>query len=267
MSETPLLGLPLLEAAQSQKHVTHNEALLSIDGAIHLSVVTRALAAPPASPADGARYLVAASASGDWVGHVGELAFREAGAWRFAAANKGWRLWVEDEELFLIYTGATWHDITAIASLQNMTLLGVNTSADTGNRLAVSSPAVLFTHAGNGAQLKVNKHAAADTASLLYQTNYSGRAEMGLAGDDDFHIKVSADGSSWLEAITINGATGAVTMPNTSPTIPDGSITTAKLGGDVTAAGKALLAAAGVAAQLKLLNFHGRALAASLIIP
>jgi len=26
MSETPLLKLPLLEAAQAQKHVTHNEA-------------------------------------------------------------------------------------------------------------------------------------------------------------------------------------------------------------------------------------------------
>ena len=28
MSDTPLLGLPLLEASQAQKHVTHNEALL-----------------------------------------------------------------------------------------------------------------------------------------------------------------------------------------------------------------------------------------------
>ena len=28
MSDTPLLGLPLLAAAQAQKHITHNEALL-----------------------------------------------------------------------------------------------------------------------------------------------------------------------------------------------------------------------------------------------
>ncbi|HEV2652996.1 MAG TPA: terminase family protein, partial [Rhizomicrobium sp.] len=51
------------------------------------------------------------------------------------------------------------------------------------------------------AQVKLNKHASADTASLLYQTNYSGRAEMGLTGDDNFHVKVSPDGASWKSAL------------------------------------------------------------------
>ena len=31
MSDTPLIGLPLIEASQAQKHVTHNEALLLLD--------------------------------------------------------------------------------------------------------------------------------------------------------------------------------------------------------------------------------------------
>jgi hypothetical protein len=38
---------------------------------------------------------------------------------------------------------------------------------------------------------------------------------MGLTGDDDFHVKVSADGSSWLEALVIDRSTGRVVMPAT----------------------------------------------------
>ncbi len=76
------------------------------------------------------------------------------------------------------------------------------------------------------AQLKLNKHANTDTASLLYQTNYSGRAEMGLTGDDSFHIKVSADGASWKDALAIDRSTGAVnfTQITSTTTAPDNTI-------------------------------------------
>lgn len=215
MSETPLLGLPLIESAQAQKHVTHNEALLLLDAAVHLAVITRGLATPPGSPLDGDRYLVAAGATGAWASHSGELAFREAGIWRFATPREGWRLWVADEDIFLVFDGVAWRDIQAISTLQNMALLGVNTTADATNKLAVKSLAILFDNVGNGTQVKVNKAAAGDTASFMFQTNYSGRAEIGLTGDDNFHFKVSPDGSSWLEAILINRTTGAVSTPQT----------------------------------------------------
>jgi hypothetical protein len=215
MPDTPNLALPLIEAAQAQKHVTHNEALLRLDAQVQLAVKSRALAAPPATPADGDRYLVAASPTGAWSGHAGEIAYREAGVWRFAAPKAGWRLWVEAEAVFLVFDGAAWIDLQAIDELQNMDMIGVNTTADTVNRLAVSSAAALFTHAGAGVQIKVNKNAASDTASLLFQNGFSGRAEMGLAGDDDFRVKVSANGSGWIDAITVNRTTGVVTVtPN-----------------------------------------------------
>lgn len=57
---------------------------------------------------------------------------------------------------------------------------------------------------GNGdIQVKLSKEAAGDTASFLFQTNYSGRAEIGLVGDNDFTFKVSPDGSSWFQAFKI----------------------------------------------------------------
>ena len=37
---------------------------------------------------------------------------------------------------------------------------------------------------------------------------------MGLAGDDDFHFKVSPDGSAWNEAILIDKDTGEVSFPS-----------------------------------------------------
>jgi hypothetical protein len=47
------------------------------------------------------------------------------------------------------------------------------------------------------------------------QTNFSGRAEFGLIGDDDLTIKVSPDGSAWSTALVADRATGAVSLPNT----------------------------------------------------
>ena len=57
--DTTHLKLPYLAAAQAQKHVTHNEALRLLDGLVQLSVLDRDLTAPPGSPVDGDRYVVA----------------------------------------------------------------------------------------------------------------------------------------------------------------------------------------------------------------
>lgn len=221
MSDTPLLGLPLLEAAQAQKHVTHNEALMLLDGLIHLSAASRGLAVPPANAAEGTRHLVAASPAGAWAGQAGKLAIAQGGGWVFLTPRTGWRLWVEDERKFLLFDGEAWTAVQGgAADLSNVPRVGVNALADDVNRLAVATQAVLFSHAGNGLQVKLNKNGPADTASLLYQTGWSGRAEMGLAGDDDFRIKVSADGVLWRDAIAINRATGVVTLPNTPQARP-----------------------------------------------
>lgn len=214
MSNSPLLALPYLAASQAQKHVTVNEALSLVDGLLHLSVITRALATPPASPMDGDRYMVAGSPTGAWVGHAAQIALRMEGAWRFLNPRTGWRVWIADENLLLVFNGTIWLSPAVPTALQNLALLGVNTSADATNRLAVNSAAVLFNNVGAGVQFKVNKATAADTASLLFQTGFSGRAEIGLSGDDDFHFKVSASGSSFNESLIVASASGLVTAKN-----------------------------------------------------
>jgi hypothetical protein len=59
----------------------------------------------------------------------------------------------------------------------------------------------------------LNKATAGDTASLLFQTGFGGRAEMGTAGGDDFTVKVSANGSAWFTALEADAASGEVTLP------------------------------------------------------
>lgn len=203
---TTNLQLPFLMAAQAQKHITHNQALQALDAIVMLSVLDRDLAAPPNSPSDGARYLVAELPAGAWFAQAGKIAAWQDGAWAFHDPREGWTVWVADECLFLCHDGASW----VSPSLQNVRHVGVGATADSVNRLAVAAAAVLLTHAGAGIQVKLNKNAASDTASFLFQDNWSGRAEFGLCGDDDFHLKISADGSDWVDAMKVSRSTGRV---------------------------------------------------------
>src|ERR687891_2371988 len=96
MAETTHLLLPYLLASQAQKHVTVNEALRLLDGLVHLAVIDRHLTAPPASPADGDRCVVASAATGDWAGWDGRVAYWVDGAWMRLVPRPGWPARVED---------------------------------------------------------------------------------------------------------------------------------------------------------------------------
>jgi hypothetical protein len=217
-TETPRMGLPFIAAAQAQKHVTHNEALAELDALTGARFLDRDLTAPPSSPVDGDAYLVHATATDAWTGQEGKIAFCLDGDWRFYAPFAGLVALIADENKFIAFDGTSWNDYAAYISLDNVAQLGVNTSADSTNKFAVKSNAVLFAalEAASGGtgdiRFTVNKEASTDTASLLFQDGFSGRAEIGLAGDDDFHFKVSPDGSAWTEAVTIDKTSGLVTL-------------------------------------------------------
>jgi hypothetical protein len=211
MDATPNLELPMIMAAQAQKHVTHNEALRRLDVLVNTAILDRDLAAPPASPANGDCYIVASGATGAWAGHAAAIAAWQDGAWAFYPPAAGFVVWVADESALLVWSGTAW---TAALAVNPAPLVGVNAAADTTNRLSVSSPATLFNHAGAGHQLKVNKSATGQTASQLFQTAFSGRAEVGLTGDDNFHFKVSPDGTTWRDALVLVAATGLPRVPS-----------------------------------------------------
>lgn len=219
MNQTPNLGLPYIAAAQAQKHVTHNEALDQLDAVIHISVIDRQLDSPPEHVDEGSRYIVALDAQDLWQDQENTVASFLAGGWRFHTPGKGWLAYVESESQLVVWNGESWSPINEGAALSEsfiFDMAGINATPDETNRFSVASPASLFSHAGEGHQAKINKASESDTASLLFQTDFSGRAEMGTAGDDNFHFKVSPDGAIWHEAIIIDAGTGAVSLPNTA---------------------------------------------------
>jgi hypothetical protein len=108
MTETAQLGLPLVQAAQAQKHVTVNEALARLDGLVLLSLVSQGVATPPAVASEGTCYGVPIGAVNEWQGQDGRLAIYRNGGWDFAQPKRGWRALILDEGLLAIHDGATW---------------------------------------------------------------------------------------------------------------------------------------------------------------
>jgi hypothetical protein len=220
MSETVNLRLPFMEASQSQKHVTHNDALLIIDAAVHLSVLDAARTSPPASPVEGDRHIVAIGATGGWLDHDHAVATYSDGGWLFLDPRIGWRAWSVEDEGLLVFDGSLWRDVRNLpTALDNLGHLGVGTTADATNPVSAKVNNTLWAartiaEGGDGnLRYKLSKEDATKTLSFLFQDNYSGRAEIGLCGDDNFHFKVSPDGASWYEGIRIDRTTGKVFFP------------------------------------------------------
>ena len=171
---TPNLALPYIAAAQAQKHVTHNAALDRLDGLVQLSVKDRDLTAAPASPAEGDRYIVATGATGAWVGWDGDVALFSGGAWVRLNPRPGWRVWIEDEAVLLVFDGTSWIGVTPDA-LQNLTRLGLGTTADAANPFAAKLNGALWTaltaaEGGSGdLRVTLNKESAAGVLSFLLQ--------------------------------------------------------------------------------------------------
>lgn len=249
MENTTNLKLPLLISNQSQKEITHNEALTIIDNILQNGIIDKDLTTPPASPNPNDLYIVGTSATGDWADEDGHLAYYDNG-WRFLEAREGATFWVNDEDCLYTYNGLSWEKTLEVISvgvedlddlsdvvitsasqydllqhngtnfvntkqIQDLSLLGINATADSTNKLSVKSDAVLFDKTTANSQVKVNKATSTDTASHLFQTNYSGRAEFGLAGSDDFTLKVSSDGSIWNNSFVVDKSTGNIDFKGT----------------------------------------------------
>ena len=144
---TPKLSLPELSNNQGQ-YLNANDTFNRIDQLIQAAVVDR-LATPPGSPANGALYLIIATATGAWAGKENQLAYwlTSVGAWTYVTPREGMLIHVNDEDVYYKYTGSSWAVFSA-GMTNPMTTSGdiiIGGSSGTPQRLAAGTETHVLT--------------------------------------------------------------------------------------------------------------------------
>lgn len=70
--------------------------------------VINRLSIPPVSPNKGDRYLIIATASGDWSGKENNLTYYDGAAWQFIVPSSNFLVAVNSEKTFYQFNGTSW---------------------------------------------------------------------------------------------------------------------------------------------------------------
>lgn len=116
MPQSTRLALPLLAAGQTQKDVTHNDALMRLDRLVALAVVSRTAAGPPPSPLVGDCHVVATTAAAAWDQPVGTLMHWQGNGWLAETPVDGQIVLVQDEAIMMLHR-AGWQPQWPVAGL------------------------------------------------------------------------------------------------------------------------------------------------------
>ncbi|MFN3971076.1 MAG: DUF2793 domain-containing protein [Gemmobacter sp.] len=209
--------------------MTHIDALRAHDELVQPVVALCVPTDPPISLQKGDRHVVVPAPTGARAGPPLCVAVFEAGQWFFPESQDGGRVSVLAECAEVLFPGGFWqtaarglrvsaHGVTA----RTVSALGVNTAPEL-NRLSVAGAATRFIHAGTGGhRMTLNKVAAGDTASLLFQTGFSGRAGMNVTGSNACAVKVSDHRATFRAGPAIAASFGIANMSQ-GATIPPGS--------------------------------------------
>lgn len=213
---TPHLNLPFLMPAQAQSYLTLNQALERLDAGVQMSILGT-YAAPSEELEIGDCVFVDTDPTGAFTGHTGEIACRGAGGWEFLMPREGWLAWDITDAQVIVFNGGSWAPLSSAAP-ESFTRLGINKPADPTHQLSVKGDSTLLAADADSHRLILNRVAETDTASLILQTGYQGQAELGLTGSSGLALRVSVDGQSWADALTVDTASGEVSIPNLTDT-------------------------------------------------
>ena len=195
MSETAKLALPLVQAAQAQKHVTVNESLLRLDALTQLSIETKGLTTPPALPSEGEAHAVGAGAVDAWSGQDGNLAVFANGGWVFVAPQVGWRGWLVSEASVVGFDGSDW-----IAGLGSVTTNGagfVHRSVETDHAVASGSTSTV------SGFLPANAIVYGITGRVINAIGGAASFEIGISGSADrYGSGIGTASGSWVRGLT-----------------------------------------------------------------
>jgi hypothetical protein len=196
MTRTANLGLPLVQAAQAQKHVTVNEAFGILDATAQLTIESLTTAAPPLVGTEGMVFGIPPGASGEWAGDVGRLAVFSNGGWIFVSPQRGWRGWNVEAGVPVLFDGSVWHaeavtaSFNGAASLFEVREIDVTLTAGTSVTTVdvIPAPCVVFGISGI-----VNGAIAGDLASW----------RLGVPGGSDrYGSGLGVELGSWVQGVS-----------------------------------------------------------------
>lgn len=198
-------GLPEIAYNQSQKHVTHNEALRIIDGLLLLTAQDKDLTTPPVSPINGTCYIPATTASGEWTGYENYIAHYHTSTWHFYEPKFGWYLFMSDEQAFYWWDNNSWQKFaTVLAS-------GTNYWSKNGDVTYTLDPVGIGTSNVSGVMLAID----------------GGISSTSLTTSNITTSGVSVDGDVTTDGIKLNSATdwfGSASVPD-APALTSSGIT------------------------------------------
>lgn len=193
MPDTTKLGLPLVAAAQAQKHVTVNESLTRLDALVQLSLVSLGATVPPTSPSEGDAHAVGVGATGDWGGQDGQLAVFSNGGWVFLTPQVGWQGWSGGTRVQ--FDGAAWVSGAGAVSANGASFLHRTVEVDHAVQPGGSSLVAGF--------IPENTIVYGVTGQVLSDIGGVTGLEVGVAGSSDrYGSGIGAVAGAWLRGLT-----------------------------------------------------------------
>lgn len=203
----------IITDAERQKLESLEDHLLGV-------VLDKDLATPPASPASGARYIVAASPTGAWAGQANNVAEWDGSSWTFITPQNGDFAYVSDESSYYTFTGVEWQ--LSDMSVASISFTGAELSVGRTGTLptltatmpnATTSVAGAMSAADKTKLVGIQDNAFLDSAFWIDGANTASAGEMRLEKSGGSIIQ-AADDYSLITRVRLN-ETGKVTASGT----------------------------------------------------
>ncbi len=218
MSTTHKLQLPYILTGQSQKEVTHNQALNLLDIFVKPTVLAIGQNTPPASPNIGDCYIVGQNPTDEFTGQENNIAYYTENGWIFAATFKWLDVINEADDNRYIYDGTNWVPFGLLLQ-------------DSGEYLRIEYLAEDIT---NMAGSTITSNIQIPDRALVIAVNV--RVTTAITGANGFDIGVAGDTSRYGSNIAISQDTTNIGM-SLHPTsyYADTAVIFTALGGNFTA--------------------------------
>ena len=188
--------LPYLSVGQSQKEVTHNEALAMIDILLSGTVIS-VVTAPPGSPANGDTHIVAsAGTSGVFVGKENKIAYylTSSAAWQFITPPSYLEVIATSTKIRYRWTGSAWVALNGVYTPTPTNVSNINSS--TAYACVFSCVGNVCTVSGKIRYNSTSTGAAQIDLSLPIASNFTAEEDLaGTAASEDV-----ADGPMYIKA-------------------------------------------------------------------